>query len=101
MGQVVKLIQLVERLEELDEEECIIFACEPWTEDSDAMVVPIPELEAAPDEIPREAAEAGMTYFLEVFIAREVVEGWTASFKEKPSLAATCRRVIEYAINDA
>lgn len=107
MGQIVKLIELVERLDELDDEEAIniIFAREPWTVDSDAMVVPDPDpdpdAEPVPDQIPPEAAEAGMTYFLEVFIAREVAEGWTASLDEKPTLAATCRRVIEYAINDA
>lgn len=102
MGQIVKLIKLVERLDELDEE-YMIFAREPWTEDSDAMVVPIPDPEpdAEPDQIPREAAEAGMTYLLEVFTAREVVEGWTASLDEKPTLSATCQRLIEYAINDA
>jgi|SRR5579883_591200 len=102
MGKIVKLIQLVERLDELDEEE-IIFAREPWTEDSDAIVVldPDSDAEPVPYQIPPEAAAAGMTYFLEVFIAREVVEGWTASLDEKPTLAATCRRVIEYAINDA
>ncbi len=36
MGQIVKLIQLVERLDELDDEDTI-YACEPWTEDSNAM----------------------------------------------------------------
>jgi hypothetical protein len=104
MGQIVKLIKLVERLDELDEEE-IIFAREPWTEDSDAMVVPDPDPdpdeEPVPYQIPPEATAAGMVYFLEVFIAREVVEGWTASLDEKPTLAATCRRLIEYATNDA
>ena len=37
MGQIVKLIELLARLDELDSEE-IIYACEPWTADSDAMV---------------------------------------------------------------
>jgi hypothetical protein len=98
MGQIVKLIKLVERLAELDDEDTI-YACEPWTEDSDAMVAPDPEPD--PNGTPLEAAEAGMKYFLEVFIAREVVEGWIASLDEKPTLAAICQRVIEYAINDA
>ena len=98
MGQIVKLVKLVERLAELDNEDTI-YACEPWTEDSDAMVAPDPEPEQG--RIPLEAAEAGMKYFLEVFIAREVVEGWTASLDEKPTLAAICQRLIEYAINDA
>jgi hypothetical protein len=43
-----------------------------------------------------------MTYFLEVLTARdEVLEGWIASLDEKPTLAAICQRLIEYAIYDA
>jgi hypothetical protein len=43
-----------------------------------------------------------MMYFLEVDIARdEVLEGWIASLNEKPTSAAICQRLIEYAINDA
>lgn len=100
MGQIVKLIQLVERLAELDGEDTI-YAREPWTEESDAMVAR-EDTDRKPFGIPLEAAEAGMQYFLEVFIARdEVLEGWIASLDEKPTLAAICRRLIEYAINDA
>jgi hypothetical protein len=100
MGQIVKLIKLVERLAELDDEDTI-YACEPWTEDSDAMVAREQEPAQVPFGVPPEAVEAGMTYFLEVFIAREVVEGLMAFLAEKPTLAATCQRLIEYAINDA
>jgi hypothetical protein len=82
MGQIVKLIKLIERLAELNDED-VIYACEPWTEDSDAMVGPDPELDS--DAMLPEAVEAGMTFFLEVFIIREVVEGWTASLNEKPT----------------
>jgi hypothetical protein len=99
MGQIVKLVKLVERLAELDGEDTI-YACEPWTEDSDAMVAP-DDQESVPFWVPPEAAEAGLKYFLEVSIAREVVEGWIASLDEKPSLTAICQRLIQYAINDA
>jgi hypothetical protein len=98
MGQTVKLIRLIERLAELDDEDTI-FACEPWTEDSDAMVASQdPTVQYG---IPPEAAEAGMQYFLEVHIAREVVEGWISNLDERPTSAAICQGVIEYAINDA
>jgi hypothetical protein len=100
MGQIAKLIKLVERLDELDDEDTI-YVCEPWTEDSDAMVARDDPDSGLPFETPREAADAGMTYFLEVFVACEFLEDWTASLDEKPTLAATCRRLIEYAINDA
>lgn len=100
MGQIVKLITLVERLAELDGEDTI-YASEPWTGDSAAMVAR-EDPESADFGIPREAAEAGMKYFLEVFIARdEVLDDWIASLDEKPTLAAICQRLIEYAINDA
>ncbi len=98
MGQTVKLIRLIERLAELDDEDTI-FACEPWTEDSDAMVAPQdPTVQYG---IPPEAAEAAMQYFLEVHIAREVVEGWLNNLDEKPTLTAICQIVIQYAIYDA
>jgi hypothetical protein len=98
MGQTVKLIRLIERLAELDDEDTI-YACEPWIEDSDAMVAR--EDPKAHYGVPLEAAEAGMEYFLEVFIAREVVEGWLNNLDEKPTLAAICQTVIHYAIYDA
>ena len=48
-----------------------------------------PEL-GQPFGIPREAGDAGMKYFLEVFIARdEVLEGWIASLDEKPISCST------------
>jgi hypothetical protein len=95
MGQIVKL---VECLADLDDEDTI-YACEPWTEESDAMAAR--EQEGEPYGVPPEAGKAGMTYFLEIFTSREVVEDWIASLDEKPTLNATCQRLIEYAIKDA
>ncbi len=96
MGQVGGLIDIVERLSEFDKYDTI-YAAEPWTEDSDAMVATEPDSGG----LPLEAAEAGFEYFLEIFISREVIEGWLASLTEKPSLSETCQRLIEYATNDA
>lgn len=96
MGKTVKLLDIVGRLLEFDEADTI-YASEPWTEDSDAMVAPQPEGAL----VPAEAAKAGLTYFLEIHIAIEITEGWIASLKEKPNLSAICQRLIEYAINDA
>ena len=42
-----------------------------------------------------------MTYFLEVFIARDVLDDWTASLQGPPTLEDKCTRLIDYAINDA
>jgi len=96
MGQVGRLIEIVERLSEFDEDDTI-YASEPWTEDSDAMVATGPDT----GRLPPAAIEAGLEYFLEIDISREVIEGWLASIKEKPSLAAVCQRLIQYAVNDA
>jgi hypothetical protein len=98
MGQTVKLIRLIERLAELDDDDTI-FACEPWTEDSDAMVAP--QDPKVPYGIPPEAAKAGMQYFLEIHIARDFVEDWIKFLGVTPPSTEICRRVIEYAINDA
>ncbi|ESX85950.1 hypothetical protein X754_29040 [Mesorhizobium sp. LNJC403B00] len=96
LGQVGRLIDIVARLSEFDEYDTI-YASEPWTEDSDAMVATGLDTGRSPPE----AVEAGLEYFLEIHICREVIEGWLASIKEKPSLAGVCQRLIEYAINDA
>ena len=96
MGQVGRLIEIVARLSEFDEYDTI-YAAEPWTEDSRAMVATEPESGG----LPPEAVEAGFEYFLEIFISREVIEGWLASLAEKPSLSETCQRLIEYATYDA
>jgi hypothetical protein len=96
MGQVRKLIDIIENLATFGDEGTI-YACEPWTENSNAMVA------QEPDEggLPAEAASAGMTYFLETFIATEVVEDWTATLSEKPSSSWLCQKVIHYATYDA
>jgi hypothetical protein len=100
MGQIGKLIEILARLDELDSEETI-YACEPWTADSNTMVTLEDPESGLPFGVPRQAAEAGMTYFLEVFTTREVVEGWLNNLDEKPTLAAICQGVIQYAIYDA
>ncbi len=96
MGQVGRLIEIVARLSEFDEYDTI-YAAEPWTENSDAMVATEPESGG----LPLEASEAGMEYFLEIFISREFIEGWLPSLPQKPSLSETCQRLIEYATYDA
>ncbi|ESW89017.1 MULTISPECIES: hypothetical protein [unclassified Mesorhizobium] len=90
------MLDIVGRLPEFDEEDTI-YVSEPWTEDSDAMVATGPEGAL----VPAEAAKEGLTYFLEIHIAIEVIEAWVASLKERPSLSAICERLIYYATYDA
>jgi hypothetical protein len=92
----VKLIDIFNNLSDLDGEGTI-YATEPWNEDSEAFVAKEPENGGG---LPAEAPY-GVRYFLEAAIVLELVQDWTASRIEPPTSSATCKRVIEYAINDA
>jgi hypothetical protein len=92
----MKLPQVVATLHDFDDEDTI-YATEPWTEDSDALVMREPEAGG----IPQSAAEKGMTYFMEIFIATEFLDGWQANEKRELSLEERCSRLIHYAKYDA
>ena len=96
MGQIERLGDVIDRLSEFDSEDTI-YASEPWTGDSEAIVMREPTTRG----LTSEALDAGMKYFLEVSIAREFVEDWLASLSRQPTRSAVCQRVIDYAINDA
>lgn len=90
------LIEAVRDLDSLDEERTI-YAAEPWTENSKVVVAPEPESGG----LPAEAEKHGLKYFLEVFIARDFLDGWKANLSKKPTLQEQCARLIQYAITDA
>lgn len=96
MGQVTTLCDLLANLDELDAE-ATIYARPPWGPDAAALV------EHEPDQggLPEKASNQGMTYFLEVFIAKELLEDWHSNQTTLPSKEETCNRIIEYAIHDA
>jgi hypothetical protein len=96
MGQITTLADVVERLIEFDSNGTI-YASEPWTECSEAIVAREPE----EGRLPAAAADAGMKYFLEVNVASMFVEDWIVSLHYKPSSSSVCRRLIQYAITDA
>ena len=98
MGQIARLADIIARLSEFDDEDTI-FASEPWTGDSDAIVAR--EREEDDGEPPPAAIEAGLAYFLEIDLSKEIVEDWIAYLGADPGAAAICERVIQYAINDA
>ena len=91
-----RLIEVVDRLSEFDDNGTI-YASEPWTETSCAIVAVEPEVGG----LPLEAAERGVTYFLEVSIARDFIEDWQSLQNEKVTSSDICRRLIQYATNDA
>ncbi len=96
MGQIASLGDVIGKLSEFDSEDTI-YASEPWTEQSEAMVAHEPDA----GDLPPEVSDAGMKYFLEVSIAQEFIEGWLASLDALPMPSNLYRRVIDYAINDA
>jgi hypothetical protein len=96
MGTTMKLLKVIQELDTLDKESTI-YASKPWTESSTAMVLPEPEA----GDIPREADELGLNYFIEVFIAHEFLTDWEANLDKTPTIHEKCERLIQYAINDA
>lgn len=70
-----------------------IFAAQPWTPQSMAAVAYEPDS----GDLPVEAKDFGLKYFLEVFIAREILEDLGGA----PDPESQCKRIIQYAINDA
>jgi hypothetical protein len=101
MGQIVRLGDIIARLSEFDDDDTI-YVREPWTAESDAMVATEPEVDE-PDGVvlPPAAAEAGLSYFLEIYIARELVEDWIKYLGADPGAKEMCEKVIFYATYDA
>ena len=88
------LLEAVESLDLLDGQ-TTIYAAEPWTTTSQTIVAEEPK----GGDLPVAVREAGLKYFLEVFIAREVLEDWITD--SEPTLQDKCVRLIQYARNDA
>lgn len=98
MGQIARLADIIARLSEFDDEDTI-YASEPWTDDSDAIVLPYREEDDG--EPHPEATDAGLAYFIEINLAEEFIEDWIASLSHEPSASAIRERLIQYVINDA
>jgi hypothetical protein len=65
-----------------------IYAAEPFTEHSDVILA----VELNSRTLPKEAAERGLKYFLEVFIARAALDDWVTN--AEPTLPEKCARII-------
>lgn len=92
----MKLIEVIRDLNSLDDDG-IIFAAEPRTENSETAVAHEPES----GDLPAEAERLNLKYLLEVLVAREVLQGWMANLDVQPSPQQQCARLIRYAILDA
>ena len=96
MGRVTTLLSVIEQIDSLDAA-LTVYAAEPWTESSTAVVA----RESAAGGLPAEAQTLGLKYFLEVAIARDFLGGWASSLGHAPSNQERCDRLIQYAVSDA
>jgi hypothetical protein len=92
----MKLRELIASLDRLNDDSAI-YAMPPWTYDSAAIVAE----ESEDESVPVEARAQGFEYFLEVWLAKEFLEGWIETLEHAPSLEEICERLIGYAIDDA
>lgn len=90
------LLQVVLGLDSFDKEHTI-YAAEPWTANSEAIVEMGPESGRG---VPPAAQKLGLQYFIEVDIAQEFLEGWMRT-RTQPTSIEQCDRLIQYAMNDA
>ena len=90
------MLEVVKNLEKADLEDTI-YAVDPWTESSEAVLL----REDPIGSIPAPARDFGMSYFIEVAIAKEFLEDWAASQPTTPTEKEKCARLIRYAKNDA
>jgi hypothetical protein len=92
----MKLQEVVENINNFDEN-LTIYAEEPWSCHSKATVA----IEPDDGSLPPELESIELTYFLEVFIAKEFLEDWTESMSGVVSTEQKCERLITYARDDA
>ncbi len=92
----MNLLEVIERIKDLDPS-TTIYASEPWSAHSLAVVAHEP----SDGGLPAQARERGLSYFLEVFLACEFLDGWSSEENEGASEIEKCHRLIQYALNDA
>lgn len=90
LSEVVALIETIDGT-------LTIFAAKPWRGDSEAIVAPYPDGYT----LPPEAAANGLSYFVEVYIAQDIVQNWIEKPFAETTLEERLARVIYYAEHDA
>ena len=94
------LREVIGQLDELPDEATLYVEGEPseWAPES-TTAFGVEDLDAEFEVLPPEAD--GLTYFLEVLIARDVLSGWESTQARKPTLDEKTDRIIRYARYDA
>ncbi len=92
----MSLLEVISKLETFNEESTI-YAAKPWTDQSKTLVLN----ESETGGLSIEAKKEDLKYFLEISIAKEFLDGWMAHLDTEPTIREKCKRLIQYAINDA
>jgi hypothetical protein len=86
------LSELVKKIDLIDPQ-LIMYAAKPWSAQSPIWASPFGGADDRPD---------GYEYMLEVFLAHEAIEAWSARRDNRiPSTAEACEAVIFYAEHDS
>lgn len=96
MGQIMTLLELLSKLDTFDPNHTI-YAIKPWSCSSIAIIIN----ESPNDDLNKDTFESKFEYFLEIFIALEFLSDWSSLFKDEPCPQQKCKRLIDYATNDA
>ena len=91
----MKRIELLRQVHQLDPD-LTIYAKAPWCADSEAATAVEPEDVLVPEPL----ASQGLSYFLEIHIARDVVPD-LSGLTSLTSLEHWCGRLVRYAMDDA
>ena len=94
----MRLIDLIQRAPDWRDDDTTIYAARPWSADAEAILVT-----PSPDGTqPIEQDGRNYDYFLETFIAVEVLEDFDRSeIGHAASASKRCARLVHYAENDA
>ena len=96
----MELREAIRTLDELPDDGTMYVEGDPtaWSPQSDT-AVGVEDVESETEQHPPEAE--GRRYFLEVAIAREVLDGWAGNLDHEPTLDEKIARVLYYARYDA
>ena len=89
----MKLIDAVQQIDALDAN-ATLYVRHPWEPSSDTEIA----VEGTDDE--EKLRSDGLSYFLEVLIAKDFLIGWQQTQRRAPTVKQSCNRLIEYATND-
>ena len=91
---MMTLLDIIERIDQLNDED-VVFVRPEWSPESEAAL-----FELTGDlEVPAEPKQLGLKYFLEVAVAREVLDGFAS--RPDATTREKAERLIHYATYDA